>query len=182
CTMRALAIVALAGLTLPAAGAELESRVLTHYVPQDFLEKAVRTEGWTEIALAVKGGVRKGDTVRIWAGGLIDRGHGDQPGENADGPAGPDGKKGPPDARKLALSSRAGHGFALLLKTESSGPKKAPARGKPLEITLTKDKERLWVGFNDERGRYHDNHLGKGRRHQFDPRWGRIEVVRITVD
>ena len=27
--------------------ADVESRVLTHYVPQDFLETVVRTEGWT---------------------------------------------------------------------------------------------------------------------------------------
>ena len=38
------------------------------------------------------------------------------------------------------------------------------------------------VGFNDERGRYQDNHLGKGRRHEFDPLWVRVEVVRLIVD
>ncbi len=54
--------------------------------------------------------------------------------------------------------------------------------GKPLEIKLTKDNERLWVGFNDERGRYLDNHLGKGKRHELDPLWVRIEVIRIVVD
>ena len=54
--------------------------------------------------------------------------------------------------------------------------------GKPLEIKLTQDKERLWIGFNDERGRYHDNHLGRGRRHELDRLWVRIEVVRIIVD
>src|SRR5205814_7108842 len=68
--------------------ADVESRVLTHYVPQDLLEKAVRTEGWTEIPLNVPGGVRKGDVVRLWAGGVIDRGNGDQPGENVGGPTG----------------------------------------------------------------------------------------------
>src|SRR5262245_50537465 len=62
--------------------AELESRVLTHYLPQDFLETAIRTEGWTEIPLKVNGGLRKGDVIRIWAGGSIDRGNGDQPGQN----------------------------------------------------------------------------------------------------
>jgi hypothetical protein len=40
----------------------------------------------------------------------------------------------------------------------------------------------LWIGFNDERGRYLDNHLGKGRRHELDPLWVRVEVVRIIVD
>jgi hypothetical protein len=54
--------------------------------------------------------------------------------------------------------------------------------GKALEVPLTKDKERLWIGFNDERGCYHDNHIGKGRRHELDPLWLRIEVVRIIVD
>src|SRR5438270_14078589 len=62
--------------------AEVESRVLTHYVPQDLLEAAVRTEGWTELALAVKGGLHKGDVVRVWAGGSIDRGNGERPGDN----------------------------------------------------------------------------------------------------
>ena len=60
--------------------------------------------------------------------------------------------------------------------------KRSPTAGKPLEITLAKDNEKLWVGFNDEKGRYQDNHLGKGRRHELDPLWVRIEVVRITVD
>jgi hypothetical protein len=69
--------------------AELESRQLTHYIPQDQLETIVRTEDWTQIPLAVKGGTLKGDTVRVWAGGLIDRGNGDQPGENVNGPDGP---------------------------------------------------------------------------------------------
>ena len=52
----------------PAFAADVESRVLTHYVPQDLLETVVRKDKWTEVALAVKGGVRKGDTLRIWAG------------------------------------------------------------------------------------------------------------------
>ena len=54
--------------------------------------------------------------------------------------------------------------------------------GQPLEIKLTMDKEKLFVGFNDEKGRYQDNHLGNGRRHELDPLWVRVEVVRITVD
>jgi hypothetical protein len=162
--------------------ADVESRVLTHYVPQDFLEAAVRKEGWTEVVLDVKGGVRKGDTVRIWAGGVIDRGNGDQPGQNASGPAGPEpgALAGPkPD---LALAPEPALTFALLFKTDTSGLKKCLPPGKPLEITLTKNKEKLWVGFNDERGRYYDNHLGKGLRHELDPLWVRIEVVRTIVD
>jgi hypothetical protein len=174
--------VLLGALTLVSAlhGADVESRVLTHYLPQDFLETAVRTESWTQVALDVKGGVRKGDVVRIWAGGSIDRGNGDRPGQNV---AGPDGVASAPlDPQKLALASQPDLGFALLFKTETAGVKKAAPPGKPLEIKLAKDKEQLWIGFNDERGRYHDNHLGRGLRHEFDPAWVRIEVVRIIVD
>src|SRR6266404_4059226 len=89
--------------------AEVESRVLTHYVPQDLLESAVRKEGWTELPLALKGGVRKGDVVRIWAGGSIDRGNNEQPGVNTAGPAGP-GKGG---GAAFALSADTAHAFAL---------------------------------------------------------------------
>lgn len=180
--MRTLATSLVFLLALAAVAADLESRQLTHYVPQDLLEIVVRTEGWTEIPLNVKGGVRKGDVVRIWAGGSIDRGNGDQPGQHTDGPA---GLAVDPDAATLqrqALSTQAGHAFALLCKTESPPAHRAAPPGKPLEIKLTKDKERLWIGFNDERGRYTDNHLGKGRRHELDPLWLRIEVVRIIVD
>ena len=167
-------------LLLPAA--ELESRQLTHYVPQDLLEKAVRTEGWTEIPLAVKGGTRKGDVVRIWAGGLIDRGNGDRPGINVNGPNGPGAEKLAVDASKLVLAQKAEDAFALLVKSEGPDVKKCLQPGKPLEIKLTKDKEKLFIGFNDEKGRYNDNHLGKGKRHELDPLWMRVEVVRITVD
>src|ERR1700684_4571871 len=88
--MRVAAIAVLALMALAAPAADVESRVLTHYVPQDLLEAVVRTEGWTELPLAIKGGVLQGDVVRIWAGGSIDRGNGDQPGENTAGPAGLD--------------------------------------------------------------------------------------------
>src|SRR5204863_4052659 len=84
------------------SAADLESRQLTHYVPQDALEAAVRKEGWTEVPLAVKGGVRKGDTVRVWAGGSIDRG-GDQPGENVNGPQGIDPARLGDDKSAFAL-------------------------------------------------------------------------------
>jgi hypothetical protein len=160
--------------------ADVESRQLTHYVPQDTLEAAVRNEGWTEVPLAVKGGVRKGDVVRIWAGGSIDRG-GEQPGENVGGPHGPDPTP-PTDKLTFALSAEPAHAYSLLVKTDAVGPTKCLPPGKPLEIKLAKDGEKLWVGFNDEKGRYQDNHLGKGRRHELDPLWVRIEVVRITVD
>jgi hypothetical protein len=162
--------------------AELESRQLTHYVPQDFLEAAVRKGEWVEVELAVKGGVRKGDVVRIWAGGSIDRGDGERPGQVVNGPDGVDpaslGAKKP----SFALSAEPAHAYALLFKTESAGPVKCAPPGKPLEIKLTRDKEKLWVGFNDEKGRYQDNHLGRGLRHELDPLWVRVEVVRITVD
>src|SRR5262245_44528198 len=103
-------------LATHAQAAELESRVLTHYVPQDLLETVVRTEGWTEIPLTVKGGVRKGDVVRIWAGGTIDRGNGDQPGHNVNGPTGLPTARASGDKPELALSKEAAHAFALLLK------------------------------------------------------------------
>jgi hypothetical protein len=181
----AIGLVLALGMSLAARRAsadEVESRVLTHYVPQDLLDSAVRKEGWTEVPLAVKGGVRKGDVVRIWAGGSIDRG-GDVPGQNV---VGPDGLAAiSVSGAKLALSPEPGHGYALLFKTDgetSKSVQKCRPPGTPLEIKLTRDKERLWVGFNDERGQYHDNHLGKGRRHELDPLWIRIEVVRIVVD
>jgi len=180
--MRAATFVLILALTWPLSAAELESRVLTHYLPQDLLETAIRTEGWTEVTLDLKGGVRKGDVVRIWAGGSIDRGNGDQPGENTNGPQGVESPKDAVDLAKLALSQRAEHAFALLFKTEGTDLHRASTPGKPLEIKVAKDKERLWLGFNDERGRYQDNHLGKGRRHELDPLWVRIEVVRIVVD
>jgi hypothetical protein len=180
--MRGIVFLMLSILTFTASAADLESRVLTHYVPQDFLEKVVRTEDWTEITLNVKGAVRKDDTVRVWTGGLIDRGNGDQPGVNVNGPAGVDAAQAPADPQALALSADPKHAYAVLFKTESSGPHKPLPPGKPLEIKLTKDKEKLWIGFNDEKGRYNDNHLGKGKRHELDPMWLRIEVVRTIVD
>jgi hypothetical protein len=180
--MRTLALILSASLVGVLSAAEVESRVLTHYVPQDFLETVVRTEGWTEVRLAVAGNVRKGDILRIWAGGLIDRGGAEQPGANTNPPAGIEPGKVPFDRAALALSREEPDAFALLFKTESSGPHRAPAAGKPLEIKLTRDAEKVLIGFNDERGRYADNHLGRGRRHEFDPAWVRIEVVRIIVD
>jgi hypothetical protein len=178
--MRFLALPVLCVLTTCLGGAEVESRVLTHYVPQDFLETAVRTEGWTEVPLALKGGIRKGDTVRLWCGGSIDRGNGEQPGENVNGPEGIDDPKETKPA--WALSSEAGHAYALLFKTDAVAARKALPAGKPLEIKMTRDGEKLFVGFNDLKGRYNDNHLGKGRRHERDPLWVRVEVVRTIVD
>lgn len=179
---RSIACLLLAGLALSASAADVESRVLTHYVPQDALEAAVRNPGWTPIPLDVKGGVRKGDVVRIWTGGSIDRGNGDFPGQHVGGPSGPLGKLPPFDAKELALAQDPALAFALLFKTEGKGVRRANVPGKPLEIPLVKDGEPLWVGFNDERGRYNDNHIGKGRRQEFDPLWVRVEVVRIVVD
>jgi hypothetical protein len=182
CHMRAIAMILSLILAVAVTAAELESRVLTHYVPQDLLETAVRTEGWTEVPLNVKGGVRKGDVVRIWAGGVIDYGNGDQPGENLATPLGLQGGKPALDPAKLVLSTDANYALALLFKTDGPELRRWMPPGKPSEIKLSKDKERLWVGFNDEKGRYQDNRLGRGRRHEFDPLWMRVEVVRIIVD
>ena len=168
----------LALITAAALAADLESRVLTHYIPQDTLQTIVRTEGWTEIPLKVKGEVRKGDTVRVWAGGVIDRG-GERPGQNTAGPLGDPAAK--PDGA-TALSDDPAHAFCLLVKTEAGKPAKCAAAGKPLEVTLAKDGEKVFLGFNDRKGDYLNNHLGRGRRHELDPLWVRIEVVRTVVD
>jgi hypothetical protein len=176
--MRSAAVVVIFILVVEGPAAEVESRVLTHYVPQDFLETTVRTEKWTVLPLDVKGGVRKGDVVRVWAGGRIDRGDGEQPGQNVNGPEG----AAAGDVSRLALAQEGALAFALLFKTETAGVKKCLPAGKPLEIKLTKDGEQVWIGFNDERGQYIDNHLGAGRRHERDPLWVRIEVVRTIVD
>src|SRR4051812_312964 len=125
----------------PALAAELESRQLTHYVPQDALEAAVRKEGWTEVPLAVKGGVRKGDVVRVWAGGSIDRGDGEQPGQNAGGPHGIDPKALGTEKPNFALSAQSAYAFALLVKTDGVGPAACQPPGRPMEIKLTKDGE-----------------------------------------
>lgn len=179
---RTAALLPFLALSVTAFAADVESRVLTHYVPQDLLEAAVRKEGWTEIPLNVKGGVRKNDVVRLWSGGSIDPGNGDYPGQYACGPTGLLSKGLAVIAKDLTLSPEPGHALALLFKTDGKGVHRAHVPGKPLEIRLTKDREQLWVGFNDERGRYNDNHLGKGRRHELDPLWVRVEVVRIIVD
>jgi hypothetical protein len=177
--MRTIAILIFLTLTLSSSAADLESRALTHYIPQDMLENIVRKEGWTEIILKPYDGVKKNDIARIWTGGVIDHGNGNQPGVNV---AGPDGIKVPPaEANKMALSPQADLAYALLFKTED-GVLHKPAPGKPLEIRLTKAGSRLWVAFNDQRGRYADNHLGKGRRYESDPLWVRVEVIRIIVD
>jgi hypothetical protein len=179
---RSAALLVIVYLAACGAAAEVESRVLTHYLPQDFLETVVRTEKWSELSLKVPGGLRKGDVVRIWAGGVIDRGDGEKPGEVVNGPSGVEAAGALVDPGRLALSNRAEDAFAVLVKGESRGPHKCQPPGKPLEVKIAKDGERLWLGFNDERGRFLDNHLGRGRRHELDPLWLRVEVVRIIVD
>jgi hypothetical protein len=180
--MRKAILVTIFCLGSPALAADVESRVLTHYVPQDFLETVVRTEGWTELKLDVKGGVRKGDVVRVWAGGSIDYGNGDQPGEYTSSPSGLGSLPSALNGQGLALSPELGHAFAVLFKTEGKTLNKCAIAGKPLEMQLSKDKEKILIGFNDLRGHYQDNHLGKGRRHELDPLWIRLEVVRLIVD
>src|SRR5262245_60969100 len=109
--MRAISLIFILVLVSAAVAADVESRRLTHYVPQDLLEAAVRKEGWTEILLDVKGGILKGDRVRIWAGGNIDRGNGDQPGQNCNGPSGIDAHTGAPAPATLALSPEPAHAY-----------------------------------------------------------------------
>src|SRR3954469_5953540 len=140
--MRAFTLIVALAASCAVLAADVESRVLTHYVAQDFLEAAVRTEGWTEVVLPFKGErvVRKGDTVRIWAGGLIDRGNGDQPGENCNGPDG----YAPPEKAAFALAADPALGYALLFKADAAGPVKGLPPGKPLEIQLTRDAEKVW--------------------------------------
>ena len=82
----------------------------------------------------------------------------------------------------FALSAEPTHAFALVFKSETTTPVRCLPPGKPLEVKLSKDKEKVWVGFNDEKGHYQDNHLGKGRRHQLEPLWVRIELIRLIVD
>jgi len=143
---------------------------------------AVRKEGWTEIELKVKGGIKKGDFVRVWAGGNVDWGDADQPGQNVAPPSGPAITLDAHQCQNLALSRDPNHAHAVLLKTDTAGPTKCLASGRAVQLPLNKDNDRLWVGFNDLRGEYKDNHLGKGRRHEFDPLWVRVEVLRIIVD
>jgi hypothetical protein len=180
--MRSIVVVAsFFTLVLSASAADLESRALTHYVPQDLLESVVRKEGWTEIVLKPYNGVRKGDIARIWSGGMIDHGNGTQPGVNVAGPSGP-APVAAEEAKKMALSSSPDQAYCLLFKTEDGKTYKCRSPGKPVEVPLAKDGAKLFIGFNDVRGRYLDNHLGKGRRYEFDPLWVRIEVIRIIVD
>src|SRR5438132_3329839 len=91
-------------LPLTAGAADLESRALTTYLPQDMLESLVRKEGWLEITLKPYGGIRKGDILRVWAGGVIDRGNAHAPGQNVAGPTGLDAKKMDADPANLSLS------------------------------------------------------------------------------
>jgi hypothetical protein len=177
---RTASLLALLCITATLCADDVESRRLTHYLPQDFLEESVRKDGWTEVPLPLKGGVQKADTLRIWAGGSIDRGNGEPPGKNASGPAGVFPKE--MDVSRLSLSPKSEHAYALLFKTSKCGPVRCAAPGQALEIRLSEDNEKLYLGFNDERGAFHDNHIGRGARHALDPLWVRVEVVRIIVD
>src|SRR5258708_35106266 len=136
--MRGLGFVVALGFACAALAADVESRQLTHYVPQDFLETVVRKEDWTEVTLPVKGDIRKGDVVRVWAGGSIDRGNSDRPGQNVNGPEGIPLSQINNEKQAFALSAEHGHTYALLFKTESTGPMKCLPAGKPLAIKLDK--------------------------------------------
>src|SRR5262245_33241245 len=148
CTLRLSLLGCL--VALPLAGhAKHESRLLNHYVPQELLEKAVRAEGWTEVPIQPRWGVKKGDFIRVWAGGFVDRG-GDQPGTNVGGPEGTSAGSLRPEA--FALSSDPQHAFAILIKTEDAKIYKCGPAGKPVEVPITKDNDKIFVGFNDEKG------------------------------
>lgn len=180
--MRTIAVMFVCIVTLSTSAADLESRALTHYIPQDLLESIVRKDDWTEIALKPFGGVRKGDKARIWAGGMIDRGGADQPGQKVNGPCGLEAKDMPTDPTRLMLSADVANAFSILFKTEDGKIHRCLPPGRPLEFSLVKEGGRLWIGYNDLRGQYNDNHLGKGRRFELDPAWVRVEVIRIVTD
>jgi hypothetical protein len=180
--MRWLFIMVAGSVSMTVGAAELESRALTHYIPQDLLQAIVRKEGWSEIVLKPYNGVRKGDIVRVWAGGMIDRGGGNVPGMNVCGPIGGNAADMGADPARLSISTNPKHAYSILFKTDDEVAHACQPTGKPMQIPLKKDGARLWIGFNDEKGAYMDNHLGKGRCHELDPLWVRIEVIRIVVD
>src|SRR5437762_3758687 len=105
-------------LLMPLAvhAADLESRALTTYLPQDMLESLVRKEGWLELTLKPYGGIRKGDILRVWAGGVIDRGNGTAPGQNVAGPTGLEAKEMGVNPTNLSLSTNPSHACAILFK------------------------------------------------------------------
>jgi hypothetical protein len=168
----------LASAALLVQGAEIESRALTQYLAQDFLEEIVRKEGWTEIVLKPYGGIRKGDIVRIWSGGVVDYNNSNVPGEQFAAPCGIAGN----NMEKFSLSADSKKAYALLFKSDEAVPYACNVAGKPLEVRMTKEGARVWLGYNDQKGQFHDNHLGRGRRHELDPLWVRVEVIRIVVD
>src|ERR1700720_2435590 len=106
-------------LPVAAGAADLESRALTTYLPQDTLENLVRKEGWLQLTLKPYGGIRKGDILRVWAGGVIDRGNANSPGQNVAGPTGLDAKTMGADPANLSLSTNPGHACAILFKTDN---------------------------------------------------------------
>ncbi len=179
--MRFVALAALLTITGSVLAKQV-SRLMTHYVPQDLLVKAIRTEGWTEVPMKTDWKIKKGDTIRVFAGGLVDRGNGDQPGIHTAGPEGVEAAQAPADLKTLALSPDARHAFALLVKTESGTIHSCLPAGKTLEVPILKDDEKLLIGFNDLKGKFSDNHLGKGRRHEHEPLWVRLEQIRIEGD
>src|SRR5688572_28945963 len=142
--MRWMLVCVFSGMTLTLAAAELESRALTHYVPQDLLQTIVRKEGWTEIVLKPYNGVRKGDIARVWSGGMIDRGGGDAPGMNVCGPTGADAGTMGVDPAKLSISTNPKHAYSIVFKTEDDVAHACQATGKPLQIPLKIDGARLW--------------------------------------
>ena len=104
-----------------------------------------------------------------------------KPGLNVNGPEGMPASAGPGSSPRSDGGTR--DGLRSALQDRNVRREEVLCRqANRWKSSSTKDGERLWIGFNDERGQYLDNHLGKGRRHELDPLWVRIEVVRIVVD
>ena len=171
------------GFTLTLSAAEMESRAQTHYVPQDLLQTIVRKEGWTEITLKPYNGVRKGDVVRVWAGGVIDRGGGDAPGINVCGPTGGAvHRHGGRRREVVALAPIPSTPFRSCSRPRTKSPTPAKRPANPCKSRSRRTAPACGSASTTKKGAFMDNHLGKGRRHELDPAWVRIEVIRIIVD
>jgi len=173
------------GILATARAAEVESRVLTHFLPQDFLENQVlRSDKCVAVDLSgLKGGIKAGDMVHIWVGGSIDWGNAHRPGLNITRPWGESlAQSTQTSGSDWAIAADPEFAHALVFKTETGSASRCFPEGKALSLKMTKDNEKLFIAFNDRKGCYADNHSGRGRDHVLDPLWVRVDVVRIVVD